>query len=71
MAASYDLLKSREFLSAADLPVFGVGFLVSFFSALVVVKAFLNFVARHTFVPFAWYRIAFGGLLLLYYWRAA
>jgi undecaprenyl-diphosphatase len=70
-ASGFDLYKSRDLLSRADLPVFAVGFIVSFFSALVVVKAFLNFVSRHTFVPFAWYRIGFGGLLLLYYWRSA
>jgi undecaprenyl-diphosphatase len=70
-ASGFDLYKSRDLLSRADLPVFAVGFIVSFFSALVVVKAFLNIVSRHTFVPFAWYRIGFGGLLLLYYWRAA
>ncbi len=68
-ATGFDLFKSRDLLSAADLPVFAVGFVVSFFSAIVVVRAFLGFVAKHTFVPFAWYRIAFGGLLLLYYWN--
>ena len=37
--------------------------------ALIVVKAFLDFVKRSTFVPFAWYRIATGVLLLLYFWN--
>jgi undecaprenyl-diphosphatase len=68
-ASGYDLVKSRHLLSAADWPTFAVGFIVSFFSAIVVVRAFLGFVARHTFVPFAWYRIAFGGLLLIHYLR--
>jgi len=67
MASGYDLFKSRDVLTAADLPVFAVGFVVSFLSALVVIRAFLTFVARRTFVPFAWYRIGFGGLLLLWY----
>lgn len=67
MASAYDLFKSRDVLSAADLPVFAVGFVVSFLSALVVIRAFLAFVARRTFVPFAWYRIGFGCLLLLWY----
>lgn len=67
MASGYDLFKSRDVLTAADLPVFAVGFVVSFLSALVVIRAFLAFVARRTFVPFAWYRIGFGGLLLLWY----
>ncbi|MEX2284799.1 MAG: undecaprenyl-diphosphate phosphatase [Gemmatimonadota bacterium] len=66
-ASGYDLMKSWDLLSPSDLPVFAVGFVVSFFSALVVVKAFLGFVAKHTFIPFAWYRIGFGGLLLLYF----
>ena len=67
MASAYDLFKSRDVLSLTDLPVFAVGFLVSYFSALVVIRAFLAYVARRTFVPFAWYRIGFGCLLLLWY----
>jgi undecaprenyl-diphosphatase len=71
VATGYDLFKSRDTLSAADAPVFAVGFIVSFLSAIVVVKAFLGFVSRHSFRPFAWYRIAFGALLLLVYWNRA
>lgn len=67
MASGYDLFKSRDVLSPADVPVFAVGFIVSFFSAIVVIRAFLTYVARRTFIPFAWYRIGFGGLLLLWY----
>lgn len=66
-ATSYDLLKSRHLLHAADVPVFAVGFIFAFLSALVVVRAFLSYVSRHTFRPFAWYRIAFGVLLLVWY----
>lgn len=64
-ATGYDLLKSRDALTAGSAPVFAVGFVVSFISALVVVKAFLAFVSRKNFVGFAWYRIIFGALLLL------
>ena len=64
-ATIYDLLKSWSVLSSADIPMFTVGFVVSFVSALVVVKAFLTYVSRHSFGVFAWYRIIFG-LLLLY-----
>ncbi|MDX2193141.1 MAG: undecaprenyl-diphosphate phosphatase [Gemmatimonadales bacterium] len=64
-ATGYDLLKSRELLSMADAPLFATGFVVAFLSSLVVVRVFLGYVSRHTFVPFAWYRIAFGALLLL------
>ncbi len=41
--------------------------MTSFISAALVVKALVRFVSRHSFVPFAWYRIVFGGLLLVYY----
>jgi len=64
-AAGYDLLKSLDVLSLADLPLFAVGFVVSFLSALVVVKALLRYIAHHSFESFGWYRIGFG-LLLLY-----
>jgi undecaprenyl-diphosphatase len=65
-ATIYDLLKSWGSLTAVDLPFFAAGFAVSFLSALVVVKAFLSYVSRHSFTAFAWYRIAFGGLLLVW-----
>jgi undecaprenyl-diphosphatase len=64
-ATLYDLLKSRGALSAADAPAFAVGFAVSFVSAVVVVKAFLSYVSRHSFSAFAWYRIALGAIILL------
>jgi undecaprenyl-diphosphatase len=46
------------------LPLFGVGFVVSFLAAWVCVRWLLRYVATHTFVPFAWYRIAFGLVVL-------
>jgi undecaprenyl-diphosphatase len=64
-ATLYDLLKSWSVLSPADVPMFAVGFIVSFISAVVVVRAFLAYVSGHSFRVFAWYRIAFGALLLL------
>ena len=63
-ASVYDLLGSLSALSRADVPLFTVGFVVSFIAALIVVKSFLRFVAHHRFTSFAWYRILFGGLLL-------
>lgn len=66
-ATSYDLLKSIHNLTISDVPIFTVGFFVSFFSALLVIKAFLGFVTRHTFNSFAIYRIVFGALILFYY----
>ena len=66
-ATLFDLARSRSLLGAADVPIFAIGFLVSFISALVVVRAFLGFVSRHSFAAFAWYRIAFGVVLFLLY----
>ncbi|MCS6809814.1 MAG: undecaprenyl-diphosphate phosphatase [Tepidimonas sp.] len=64
-AAAYDLYKHRALLSAADVPFFAVGLAVSFISAWVCVKWLLRYVASHTFVPFAWYRIGLGVLIAL------
>ncbi|MDI6801366.1 MAG: undecaprenyl-diphosphate phosphatase [Thermodesulfovibrionales bacterium] len=66
-ATSYDIFKSLNYLNARDIPVFVTGFLVSFFSALIVIRAFLGFITRHTFDSFAAYRIFFGALVLFYY----
>jgi undecaprenyl-diphosphatase len=67
MATLYELYGSRDVLSAADAPVFATGFIVSFISALIVVKAFLSYVSKQSFAVFAWYRIGFGGALLAYF----
>jgi undecaprenyl-diphosphatase len=64
-AAAYDLYKNRDLLSMSDVPLFAVGLLFSWLSAWVCVRWLLRFVANHTFVAFAWYRIAFGALILL------
>ncbi len=66
-ASTFDLWQSRDLLTMGDIPVFAVGFVTAFVSALVVVKAFLAFVSRHSFVGFAWYRIIVGAILLAYY----
>ncbi len=63
-ATGYDLLKSAGSISSSDVPVFAVGFIVAFFSALVAVKTFIRFIGTHSFRGFAWYRIAFGVLIL-------
>lgn len=65
-ATGYDLYRSRGVLTAADAPVFALGFVVAFASALLVLRAFVAFVSRHRFEVFAWYRIAFGAALLLW-----
>jgi len=67
-AGVYDTWKYRALLSVDDLPLFAVGLLTAFFSALIVVHWLIRYVSRHDFVPFAWYRIVFGLLLLLTAW---
>jgi len=64
-ATVYDLYKSRDILTMDSLPVIAVGFIVSFFSALVVVRWLLQYVAKHDFTAFGWYRIFFGGVILI------
>ncbi len=63
-ATGYDLLKSAGSVSSSDVPVFAVGFIVAFFSALVAIKTFIRFIGTHSFRGFAWYRIVFGVLIL-------
>src|SRR6185436_6378931 len=63
-AGAYSLYKERALLSMADLPLFGVGLLFSFVSAWLCVRWLLRYISSHTFVPFAWYRIAFGLVVL-------
>ena len=64
-AGAYDLFKNRALFSVNDLPMFGVGSLAAFASAFVVVRWLIRYVAMHDFKPFAWYRIAFGVVVLL------
>ena len=68
-ASVYSLWKERDALSAADLPVLLVGTFVSFVVAWVVVRWLLRYIATHSFVPFAWYRIAFGIVVLVTWWQ--
>jgi undecaprenyl-diphosphatase len=62
-AGAYSLFKERALLSWTDAPLFIVGLVVSFVSAWWCVRWLLRFIATHSFVPFAWYRIAFGVLI--------
>jgi undecaprenyl-diphosphatase len=64
-AGAYDTFKYRHLLGLEDVGLFAVGLITAFISALVCVKWLIRFVATHTFVPFAWYRIVFGGVVLL------
>jgi len=63
-ATVYSLWKSRDLLSMADLPMFGVGFTAAFISAFVVVRWLIRYISTHDFTFFAWYRIVFGLVIL-------
>ncbi len=67
-AGAYSLYKERALLSMADVPLFGVGLVVSFLSAWVCVRWLLRFIASHSFVGFAYYRIVFGVVVLATWW---
>jgi undecaprenyl-diphosphatase len=64
-AGVYSLYKERALLSLADMPMFGVGLVFSFLSAWLCIRWLLRYIATHSFVVFAWYRIVFGLLVLL------
>jgi len=64
-AGLYSLYKERALLSAADIPLFGVGLLFSFLAAWLCVRWLLRYISTHTFEAFAWYRIGFGIVVLL------
>jgi undecaprenyl-diphosphatase len=55
-------------LHASDIPMFAVGLIVSFISALLCIRWLIRYVATHDFRWFAWYRIAFGAVVLLTSW---
>ena len=63
-AAVYDLWKNRAGLTAEGGLLVAIGFVVAFATAMLTVRWLIGFVGRHSFVPFAWYRIALGVLLI-------
>lgn len=70
-AGVYSLYKERALLSMADLPMFLVGLVFSFISAWLCVRWLLRYISTHDFIPFAWYRIAFGIVVLATAWSGA
>jgi undecaprenyl-diphosphatase len=66
-ATTYDVYKNWGLLRADDLGMFTTGFAAAFVSAFLAVKGLLRYVAHHSFVPFAWYRIVFGIVVLAYF----
>jgi undecaprenyl-diphosphatase len=67
-ASVYSGYKYRDLFQPGDLAVFAVGFIASFIFAMIAVRALLKFIATHSYAVFAWYRIAFG-LLILATWQ--
>ena len=63
-ATVYSLYKARDLLSTADLPLFSIGTVAAFVSAFLCVRWLLRYISSHDFTFFAWYRIAFGLLVL-------
>ncbi|HSE01934.1 MAG TPA: undecaprenyl-diphosphate phosphatase [Burkholderiales bacterium] len=63
-AGGYDFYKNRALFDAGDLGVFSTGFIVSFVAAFLCVRWLLRYIATHDFSAFAWYRIAFGVVVL-------
>jgi len=64
-ATAYDIYKNWSTLTVDGVTVIVVGFVAAFLAALVVVRSVIAFIARHGFVPFAWYRIAIGILMMV------
>jgi undecaprenyl-diphosphatase len=71
MATLYEIVKYRHDFRADDLGIFLVGSIASFISAFFAVRALLRYISRHDFTIFAWYRIAFGLIILLTAWTGA
>lgn len=69
-AFAYDLFKNRDILSSADLPVIATGFIAAFVVAVFVVRYLLDYVSRHGYALFGWWRLIVGavGLAALYVW---
>lgn len=63
-ATAYSLYKYRDLFTTADLPWFGAGTISAFISAFLCVRWLLHYIAKHDFTIFAWYRIAFGFVIL-------
>ena len=64
-ATVYSLYKARDELSVADLPMFSLGSVAAFISAFFCVRWLLRYISSHDFRVFAWYRIAFGIMILI------
>ena len=71
LAGAYSLYKERALLSMDDLGMWTVGMVTSFIAAFLCVRWLLRYISTHSFVPFAWYRISFGLVVLATWWTGA
>lgn len=65
LASIYSMYKDRALLSTDDIGVWVTGFILAFISAMIAVRALIRYVSHHDFTIFAWYRIAFGVIVLV------
>ncbi|WP_036301429.1 undecaprenyl-diphosphate phosphatase [Methylotenera sp. L2L1] len=65
IASIYSMYKDRALLSMDDMGAWAMGFIFSFISAMIAVRALIRYVSNHDFTIFAWYRLVFGGIVLL------
>lgn len=65
IASIYSMYKDRALLSMDDMGAWIVGFIFAFISAMIAVRALIRYVSHHDFTIFAWYRIAFGVIVLM------
>lgn len=63
-ASVYSMYKDRALLNVEDIGVWVTGFIFAFFSAMIAVRALIRYVSHHDFTIFAWYRIAFGVIVI-------
>jgi len=64
-AVTFDVYENRAILHSDDLGMFAIGFIASFVSAFLAVRGLLRYISRHDFSAFAYYRIAFGAIVLV------
>ena len=64
-ATLYQVIKYHDYFSMDDIATISIGFVAAFISGLFAVRALLKFLASQTYVPFAWYRVIFGGIILI------
>lgn len=68
-AVAYDLFKNRDVLDFGAIWEIAVGFAVAFLTAVMVVRFVLNFIGRHGYAPFGWWRIIVGSVAFIALWQ--